>query len=73
MNEFYQKDIISIKDYTKEQLEKIFTSTDKIMQLTSLKDRRFVKGKLWDICFMSLVLEPVLALILQLRLLAVIL
>ena len=33
MNEFYQKDIISIKDYSKEQLEKIFTSTDKIMQL----------------------------------------
>ncbi|MDB4850065.1 aspartate carbamoyltransferase [Nitrosopumilus sp.] len=45
MNEFYQKDIISIKDYTKEQLEKIFTSTDKIMQLDSLQRREICKGK----------------------------
>ena len=45
MNEFYQKDIISIKDYTKEQLEKIFTSTDKIMQLNSLQRREICKGK----------------------------
>ena len=45
MNEFYQKDIISIKDYTKNQLESIFASTDKIMQL-SLSDRREIcKGK----------------------------
>jgi len=45
MNEFYQKDIISIKDYTKEQLEKIFTSTDKIMQLTSSQRQEICKGK----------------------------
>ena len=45
MNEFYQKDIISIKDYTKEQLEKIFTFTDKIMQLDSLQRREICKGK----------------------------
>ncbi|MDC0438301.1 aspartate carbamoyltransferase [Nitrosopumilus sp.] len=45
MNEFYQKDIISIKDYNKEQLEKIFTSTDKIMQLDSLQRREICKGK----------------------------
>ena len=45
MNEFYQKDIISIKDYSKEQLEKIFTSTDKIMQLDSLQRREICKGK----------------------------
>jgi aspartate carbamoyltransferase catalytic subunit len=45
MNEFYQKDIISIKDYTKEQLEKIFTSTDKIMQLTSPQRQEICKGK----------------------------
>ena len=45
MNEFYQKDIISIKDYAKEQLEKIFTSTDKIMQLDSLQRREICKGK----------------------------
>jgi len=45
MNEFYQKDIISIKDYSKEQLEKIFTSTDKIMQLDSIQRREICKGK----------------------------
>ena len=45
MNEFYQKDIISIKDYTKEQLEKIFTSTDKIMQLDSSQRQEICKGK----------------------------
>ncbi|MDC0523399.1 aspartate carbamoyltransferase [Nitrosopumilus sp.] len=45
MNEFYQKDIISIKDYNKEQLEKIFTFTDKIMQLDSLQRREICKGK----------------------------
>jgi aspartate carbamoyltransferase catalytic subunit len=45
MNEFYQKDIISIKDYTKEQLEKIFTSTDKIMQLSSSQRQEICKGK----------------------------
>ena len=46
MNEFYQKDIISIKDYSKEQLEKIFTSTDKMIQLDSnLKGREICKGK----------------------------
>ena len=45
MNEFYQKDIISIKDFTKDQLEKIFSSTEKIMQL-NLPDRREIcKGK----------------------------
>jgi aspartate carbamoyltransferase catalytic subunit len=45
MNEFYQKDIISIKDYTKDQLEKIFTSTDKIMQLDSSQRQEICKGK----------------------------
>jgi aspartate carbamoyltransferase catalytic subunit len=45
MNEFYQKDIISIKDYTKEQLETIFTSTDKIMQLSLPERREVCKGK----------------------------
>jgi aspartate carbamoyltransferase catalytic subunit len=45
MNEFYQKDIISIKDFSKDQLEKIFTSTDKIMQLNSSDRREICKGK----------------------------
>ena len=45
MNEFYQKDIISIKDYSKEQLEKIFSSTEKIMQLNPTDRREICKGK----------------------------
>ena len=45
MNEFYQKDIISIKDYTKDQLESIFTSTDKIMKLSLSERREISKGK----------------------------
>jgi len=45
MNEFYQKDIISIKDFDKEKLEKIFTSTDKIMQFSPSDRREICKGK----------------------------
>jgi aspartate carbamoyltransferase catalytic subunit len=44
MNEFYQKDILSIKDYTKDQLESIFTSTDKIMKLNPSDRREICKG-----------------------------
>jgi len=44
MNEFYQKDILSIKDYSKEQLESIFTSTDKIMKLNPSDRREICKG-----------------------------
>jgi len=45
MNEFYQKDIISIKEFDKEKLEKIFVSTDKIMQLNPIERREICKGK----------------------------
>jgi len=45
MNEFYQNDIISIKDYNKEQIEKIFVTTDKIMQLNPSDRREICKGK----------------------------
>ena len=45
MNEFYQKDIISIKDFNKEQLEKIFASTDKIIGLDPVERREISKGK----------------------------
>jgi aspartate carbamoyltransferase catalytic subunit len=45
MNEFYQKDIFSIKDLPKEQLEQIFTSTDKIIQLSPSDRREICKGK----------------------------
>jgi len=45
MNEFHQKDIISIKDFDKEKLEKIFASTEKIMNLNPAERREICKGK----------------------------
>ena len=45
MNEFYQKDIISIKEFDKEKLEKIFVATDKMMQLNPIERREICKGK----------------------------
>ena len=45
MNEFYQKDIISIKEFDKEKLEKIFVATDKMMQLNPVERREICKGK----------------------------
>ena len=45
MNEFYQKDIISIKELDKEKLEKIFVATDKMMQLNPVERREICKGK----------------------------
>lgn len=51
MNEFYQKDIISIKDYSKDQLEKIFSSTEKIMQLNPTDRREICKGKILGYLF----------------------
>jgi len=45
MNEFYQKDIISIKEFDKEKLEKIFVSTDKMMKLNPTERREICKGK----------------------------
>ncbi len=45
MNEFFKQDIISIKDYSKEKLEKIFTFTDKIMNLDPISRREICKGK----------------------------
>ncbi len=45
MNEFYNKDIISIKDYSKDQLEKIFDYTEKIMNLDLPTRREICKGK----------------------------
>ncbi len=45
MNQFYQKDVISIKDFDKDSLETIFSATDKIMQLDPSERREICKGK----------------------------
>lgn len=45
MNEFYHKDIISIKDFTRERLEQIFTATEKIMRFNPAQRHEICKGK----------------------------
>ena len=45
MNEFFQKNIISIKDLDKSKLEVIFSATDKIMRLEPNQIREIGRGK----------------------------
>ena len=45
MNDFYNKDIISIKDYTRNQFETIFEYTEKILSLDPASRREICKGK----------------------------
>jgi len=45
MNGFFQKDIISIRDFRKENLESIFSATEKIIDLDPTKRREIARGK----------------------------
>lgn len=45
MNEFFQKDIISIRDLDKSKLEKIFESTEKIINLSPNERREIARGQ----------------------------
>ena len=45
MNDFFQKDIISIRELEKEKLESIFSATDKIIDLDSNQRREIARGK----------------------------
>jgi len=45
MNDFFQKDIISIRDLNKESLESIFSATDKIIDLDPNQRRDIARGK----------------------------
>ena len=45
MNEFFNKDIISIRDLTKENLESIYDSTNKIIEMDSSERREIARGK----------------------------
>jgi len=45
VNEFFNKDIISIKDYQRDQFEKIFEYTEKMMNLDPASRREICKGK----------------------------
>ncbi len=45
MNEFYGKDVISIKDFTRKQLEEIFGATDRLMELDPSVRSEICRGK----------------------------
>jgi len=45
MNGFFQKDVISIRDLGKENLESIFSATEKIIDLDPTKRREIARGK----------------------------
>lgn len=45
MNEFFQKDIISIKDFRREELEIVFNETERIIDLSPSERREICKGK----------------------------
>ncbi|MEM3143927.1 MAG: aspartate carbamoyltransferase, partial [Candidatus Nitrosotenuis sp.] len=45
MNEFYDKDVISVKDLDKSKFEKIFAATDKIIQMDPNERRELARGK----------------------------
>lgn len=45
MNEFFEKDIISVRDLDKQKLETIFDATEKIIKLDSKKRREIARGK----------------------------
>jgi len=45
MNEFFQKDVISIRDFDKQKLESIFDATNKIIQIKPNERREIARGK----------------------------
>ncbi len=45
MNDFFQKDIISIRDLDKQKLETIFKATDKVINLDPNQRREIARGK----------------------------
>ena len=45
MNEFYKKNIISVRDLDKQKLELIFDATDKIIDMSQDKRREIARGK----------------------------
>ena len=51
MNEFFQKDIISVRDFDKQKLESIFDATNKIIQINPNDRREIGRGKTWGYLF----------------------
>lgn len=45
MNEFFQKDVISIRDFDKQKIESIFDATNKIMKINPNERREICRGR----------------------------
>lgn len=45
MNDFYQKDIISVRDFDKAKFETVFSATDKIIKMDPNQRREICRGK----------------------------
>ena len=45
MNDFYQKDIISVRDFDKTKFEAVFSATDKILKMDPTQRREIGRGK----------------------------
>ncbi|CDI06750.1 Aspartate carbamoyltransferase [Candidatus Nitrosotenuis uzonensis] len=45
LNDFYDQDIISVKDFDKSKFEKVFSATDKIMKMDPNERRELGRGK----------------------------
>ena len=61
MNNFSQNGIISIRDLSKDDLEKIYSKTNEIMEMKAEQRQEMARGKLWDIFSLNQVLEQHLA------------
>ena len=44
-NSFFQKDIVSIRDFDKKKFETIFDATDKIIKMNPSERRELARGK----------------------------
>ena len=44
-NSFFQKDIVSVRDFDKQKFETVFQATDKIIEMNPNERRELVRGK----------------------------
>jgi len=50
-NSFFQKDIVSIRDFDKQKFEMVFDATDKIIKMSSNERRELARGKILGYLF----------------------
>ena len=50
-NSFFQKDIVSIRDFDKQKFETVFDATDKIIKMSPNERRELARGKILGYLF----------------------